>query len=74
VHSMTYAPPSGVMIAPLSQTCPENAAREVELRTRLRRLGASPLVSSRCPGSDGNVAEISGGMTSSTLEEVDLEL
>jgi alcohol dehydrogenase (cytochrome c) len=55
-HSMTYHPPSGLMIAPLSQTCLENAAREVALVQ-----GGGGLAASRkffeMPGTDGNLGQ-----------------
>ncbi len=55
-HSMTYHEPSGTMIAPLSQTCVETAAREVSLVQ-----GSGGLAASRqffeMPGSDGNLGQ-----------------
>lgn len=67
-HSMTYHPPSGTIIAPLSQTCLENAAREVALVQ-----GGGGLAASRkffeMPGSDGNLGKI-GAYNVDTMEEV----
>ena len=67
-HSMTYHPPSGLMIAPLSQTCLENAAREVALVQ-----GGGGLAASRkffeMPGTDGNLGKV-GAYNVDTMEEV----
>jgi alcohol dehydrogenase (cytochrome c) len=67
-HSMTYHPPSGLMIAPLSQTCLENAAREVALVQ-----GGGGLAASRkffeMPGTDGNLGKV-GAYNLDTMEEV----
>jgi len=67
-HSMTYHEPTGTMIAPLSQTCLENAAREVALVQ-----GGGGLASSRqffeMPGTDGNMGKI-GAYNVDTMEEV----
>ncbi|MBL4580266.1 MAG: PQQ-binding-like beta-propeller repeat protein [Gammaproteobacteria bacterium] len=67
-HSMTYHPPTGTLIAPLSQTCLENAAREVALVQ-----GGGGLAASRkffeMPGTDGNLGKI-GAYNVDTMEEV----
>ncbi|MEO1930750.1 MAG: PQQ-binding-like beta-propeller repeat protein [Pseudohongiella sp.] len=67
-HSMTYHEPSGTMIAPLSQTCLENAAREVALVQ-----GGGGLAASRkffeMPGTDGNLGKV-GAYNVDTMEEV----
>ena len=67
-HSMTYHPPSGLMIAPLSQTCLENAAREVALVQ-----GGGGLAASRkffeMPGTDGNLGKV-GAYNVDTMEEI----
>ena len=70
-HSMTYHPPSGLIVAPLSQTCLENAAREVALVQ-----GGGGLAASRkffeMPGTDGNLGNLGkvGAYHADTLEEV----
>lgn len=67
-HSMTYHEPTGTIIAPLSQTCLENRAREVALSP-----GGGGLASDRrffeMPDSDGNMGKL-GAYNIDTMEEV----
>lgn len=67
-HSMSYHPPTGTIVAPLSQTCLENAAREVDLVQ-----GGGGLAASRkffeMPGTDGHLGKL-GAYNVDTMEEV----
>ena len=67
-HSMSYHEPTGVLIAPLSQTCLENQPREVELVE-----GGGGTASARLffemPRSDGNLGKL-GAFDVDTMEEV----
>lgn len=67
-HSMTYHEPTGTMIAPLSQTCLENAAREVALVQGSGGTAASRLFF-EMPGTDGNMGKL-GAYNVDTMEEV----
>ena len=67
-HSMSYHPPSGLIIAPLSQTCLENAAREIALVQGGGGVGASRKFF-EMPGTDGNLGKV-GAYDVDTMEEV----